>query len=178
MQGERRKTQVAFLHAMNPATGAAREFALNPPECSVGSEESNDAVIHDSTVSRRHARLRLRGRKWQVTDGGSSNGTYVADHRVVEWTTLRDGQEVRFGGARFVFRSGDAAAAQDKSGGPISKRASRFRAVAAIVVTGAVIGFAVAQYFLYRSYQRRVAVSKPGAKGQPLNKPGSTPGKR
>ncbi len=161
MQGGRRKTQVAFLHAMNPAVGATRELRLIPPECSVGSEESNDVVIRDGSVSRRHARFRQRRRKWQVIDCGSTNGTYLADRRVVAWTTLRDGQEVRLGGARFVFRSSYAPTARGTNDLSVLARASRLRTAFLVVVAGLLVGFAAAQYFLYRSYEHQLALSKP-----------------
>jgi pSer/pThr/pTyr-binding forkhead associated (FHA) protein len=162
MKESRRKVQVAILHVMNPATGAARELKLSAPECSVGSEETNEVFVRDGSVSRRHARFRRRWRKWQIIDTGSSNGTYVASQRVTRWTTLRDGQEVRLGGARFVFNS----AARVTSGLSLLQRFSKLGAILAVVVTALVVGFAGTQFFLYRKYHRQLASSKTERKGQ------------
>jgi hypothetical protein len=162
MQENRRKARVAILHAMNPASGAARELKLSVSECSIGSEESNEVVVRDGSVSSRHARFRRRWRKWQIVDTGSSNGTYVASQRVTRWTTLRDGQEVRLGGARFVFHS----AARVTSGLSLLQRFSKLRAILAVVVTALVVGFAGTQFLLYRKYHRELAASKTERNGR------------
>ncbi len=47
------------------------------PETSLGAEEGNDIVLHDSYVSGYHARLHWDGASWWVEDLGSRNGTYV-----------------------------------------------------------------------------------------------------
>lgn len=96
MLGGRRIAQQVFLLAVNPAARATRELKLSRPESSVGSDESNDLVIRDGTVSRRHALLRLRRRRgrWQVVDNGSTNGTYVGEKKAVAWITLHDGEEI------------------------------------------------------------------------------------
>ena len=77
----RRKATQAFLLGVNPTARAARELKLNKPECSVGTDESNDLIIPDSSVSRRHALIRRHRNKWQVLDGQSTNGTYIGDRK-------------------------------------------------------------------------------------------------
>lgn len=154
-----RKAREASLLAVNPTAGATRDVKLGKPECSVGSERSNDLVIPDGSVSRQHALIRLHRGRWQVIDRDSTNGTFVGDRRVTEWTSLRDGQEVRFGGARFVFRSGKAPGVRTTSGLPVRRRGSTLRAIIVLVAAGLVIGFAATQYFLYRSFQRQEALS-------------------
>lgn len=116
-------------------------------------------VIPDGSVSRQHALIRLHWGRWQVIDRESSNGTFVGDRKVTEWTSVRDGQEVRFGGARFVFRSGKAPGVRTTTGVPERRRGSMLRVIIALVAAGLVIGFAATQYFLYRSYQRQEALS-------------------
>jgi uncharacterized protein YkwD len=165
-----RKTQETYLLAVNPAPGATREFKLSRPESSVGNEESNDLVVRDSTVSRHHALIRRRRRGWQVIDNRSTNGTYVSGQKAIVWTTLRDGAEVRFGGACFVFRSANTSGARDIRGFPLRWRGSRLRTVMVLVVTGLLSGFAVTQYFLYHSYQsENVSIrSAPAVQGKAL----------
>jgi pSer/pThr/pTyr-binding forkhead associated (FHA) protein len=60
-------------------------------------------------VSRAHARLERRGEAWVVIDLGSTNYTRVNGNRIGE-AELQDGDEVRFGRARCVFRVGNGSA--------------------------------------------------------------------
>ena len=154
-----RKAREASLLAVNPTARATRDIKLGKSECSVGSEGSNDLVIHDGSVSRQHALIRLHRGRWQVIDRESSNGTFVGDRKATKWIALRDGQELRFGGARFVFRSGKPYPARTTSDLPVRERASKLRAIIVLVVAGLVIGFAATQYLIYRSYRHQEALS-------------------
>jgi uncharacterized protein YkwD len=156
MLGVLRKKE-AFLLAVNPLTHATGRIGLTRSGSSVGNEPSNDVVIHDSTVSRCHAVIRRRHGKWQVKDNRSTNGTYVKGQNAGHWTTMHDGEEVRFGGASFVFRSRPVSAARITSGfRRPRKRAAGLRAIIVVIAAGLVGGFAATQYFLFRSYQQRV----------------------
>lgn len=57
-------------------------------------------------VSRRHAQITLEDGAYMLEDLGSSNGTFVKrdDFEKIEKAEIRDGDEVSFGNARFVFR--------------------------------------------------------------------------
>ena len=159
MLGGRRKGTEAFLLAVNPTVRAARELKLNKAECSVGIEQSNDLIIHDGSVSRQHALIRRHRGKWQVLDRQSSNGTYVGDRKAVEWITLRDGQELRFGAARFVFHAGEAFERLSTNGTAERRsRFSRLRLLIVLVLIGLIVGVAATQYLTYRSYQRQEAL--------------------
>ena len=92
-----------------PASGAPIEIGQD--QVLVGREPTCDVVLTDGSVSRKHARLEKRGRIWTVVDQGSANGTFVDSQRVTE-TTLRTGQELRFGSVTFrVEIEGEEAAA-------------------------------------------------------------------
>ena len=173
MSGGRHKTQEAFLLAVNPTTNAARELKLIDHECSLGSEESNDLIVNESSVSRRHASFRQHRSKWQVLDIGSSNGTYLEDRRITEWTTLRDGQELRFGGTRFVFRTGRASVAGSSGRAPARKLGSRLRTFVLLGFLGLIVGFATVQYFLYRSYHHKLEKLRPNQNERELLRPGT-----
>lgn len=160
MLGRRRKPREAFLLAVNPAGRATREIRLNRSRSSFGSDEANDLVMCDSTVSRHHALIRRHWGRWQVVDNRSSNGTYVGDRKAVTWTTLRDGEEVRFGGAHFVFRSGKAFSVRATTDFPMHKGGFKLRTVIVLIAIGLAGGFAATQYLLYRSYQSQVASSR------------------
>jgi predicted component of type VI protein secretion system len=64
--------------------------------------------LNDGSVSRRHARLELRGESWWVVDQGSSNGTFRNGERGQEFE-LRGGDLVTFGAVAFEFVGGAAA---------------------------------------------------------------------
>jgi pSer/pThr/pTyr-binding forkhead associated (FHA) protein len=90
-----------------PASGSPIEIGQD--QVLVGRETTCDVVLNDGSVSRKHARLERRGRGWMVIDQGSANGTFVDSQRVAE-TTLRTGQELRFGAVGFrVEIEGDEA---------------------------------------------------------------------
>ena len=92
-----------------PSSGAPIEVGQD--QVLVGREPTCDVVLTDGSVSRKHARLERRGRLWSVVDQGSANGTFVDSQRVTE-TTLRSGQEIRFGSVTFrVEIEGEEAAA-------------------------------------------------------------------
>jgi DNA-binding winged helix-turn-helix (wHTH) protein len=68
---------------------------------------SLDCVIRlDSTdVSRRHARIMVKGTAATVEDLGSTNGTFVKGQRITAPVTLSDGDEIRLGSAVAIFRN-------------------------------------------------------------------------
>jgi pSer/pThr/pTyr-binding forkhead associated (FHA) protein len=55
-------------------------------------------------VSRRHARITIRGDRAMLEDLGSKNGSFVRNVRIDAPTPLLDGDEVRFGLFAFEFR--------------------------------------------------------------------------
>lgn len=69
----------------------------------IGRGLSNDIILEDTRVSRHHAQLRYKARRFWITDLGSTNGTYVNGERVNE-TALRDGDVVSLGGLELTFR--------------------------------------------------------------------------
>ena len=73
------------------------EVALDRQVLVIGRRLTNDIVIHDTNVSRQHARL-LRGPDgYSIEDTQSSNGTFVNDERVTDPRELEVGDLVRFG---------------------------------------------------------------------------------
>ena len=114
------------------AIGATRpvgEFAPSKDEVTIGSAPSNDLIIEDPTVSRSHARLtRAAARdEYQITDLGSTNGTYVNGRRVLGAAPIRKGDELRIGAARFTLMG----AAQQGEVSPRSAPASAAASAAA-----------------------------------------------
>jgi pSer/pThr/pTyr-binding forkhead associated (FHA) protein len=155
--GLRRHT-VGRLLAINPVDVRSREFVLREPQSLIGNDESNDFVVRDPTVSRRHAIVKRRKRRWELVDANSSNGTFVGDTRVtVQPAGLADGQEVRFGGAKFVFRETPITpnqAEERRALPPRKQSALSLRTASAFVLLAFVVGFAVMQYLSYLNYKR------------------------
>jgi len=69
----------------------------------VGRAQDNQIVLDDPTVSRHHAWIKSEGEDFMVFDVGSGNGTFVNDEKVSEPRRLENGDEVRFGEAKFAF---------------------------------------------------------------------------
>ncbi|MEZ0291588.1 MAG: FHA domain-containing protein [Solirubrobacteraceae bacterium] len=77
----------------------------------VGKAAENDiAIDEDPTASRLHAVLERFAAGWCVTDLGSANGTWVNGERIWASRRLRNGDEIRIGQTRLVFRDPLAAA--------------------------------------------------------------------
>ncbi|HEY2258806.1 MAG TPA: FHA domain-containing protein [Solirubrobacteraceae bacterium] len=70
-------------------------------ELIVGRHPSCDVVLHDLTVSRRHARLRFRDGNWVLHDLDSTNGTLVNEAPVVR-CKLRPGDRLAIGDERLL----------------------------------------------------------------------------
>lgn len=64
----------------------------------------------DRTLSRLHAVLERLGAGWSVRDVGSRNGTFVNGERISTERLLRNGDDIRLGSVRLVYRAQDAAA--------------------------------------------------------------------
>jgi hypothetical protein len=74
------------------------------PVVTIGRSGECDLVVHDLTVSRRHAALRLFGDQWFIEDLGSTNGTRVNRLTVRRATAVGPGDVVGFGGTAYRLR--------------------------------------------------------------------------
>src|SRR5262245_34718082 len=71
---------------------------------SIGRQGDNDLVLNAHTISRRHALLSMDASGYVVSDLHSSNGTYVNGMPITRVTSLRDGDDLRFGDAVVRYR--------------------------------------------------------------------------
>jgi hypothetical protein len=74
----------------------------------IGRMSSNDVVLADSNVSRRHAELRRDGEHWVLVDLGSTNGTLV-NGKLAKEHSLSDGDRLSFGTSELLFKSAKGA---------------------------------------------------------------------
>jgi adenylate cyclase len=79
--------------------------------CSLGRASSNEIVLLDQLVSRRHAIIQLQGeQEYWLVDFGSRNGSYINGRRIAAPTRLQDGDLLRFGTLEYRFRQPDSTA--------------------------------------------------------------------
>ena len=94
-------------------------FSLEADRTTVGKAAENDVALEDDpTASHLHAILERFPAGWCVTDLGSSNGTWVNGERIWSSHRLRNGDEIRVGQTRLMFRdplsaAGTATEAED-----------------------------------------------------------------
>jgi len=75
----------------------ATPYPLFEGENVVGRSAGVTVVIDAQGISRRHARLLIRGERIFLEDLGSKNGTFVEGRRVVERISIQEGTEIRLG---------------------------------------------------------------------------------
>jgi hypothetical protein len=84
-------------------------FELNRNEVSIGRDISNDFVINDAEVSRKHARLILEGDRYKIEDLNSTNGTYIDGQRLIGPHVMAIGEIILFGDNIGVIFDGEPA---------------------------------------------------------------------
>jgi transcriptional regulator with GAF, ATPase, and Fis domain len=81
---------------------AARSWESTSARCTIGSQEGNDLVVEDPTVSRFHCEIVLDSAGSHVRDLGSSNGTVVDGVRITG-AFLRSGSLIKVGAVTLRF---------------------------------------------------------------------------
>ncbi len=79
-----------------------RTFELEAEEIAIGRAADNDLVLDEPTVSRHHARLKRRYRRYVITDLGSRSGTRLNGFPVQE-AVLRSGDRIEIGTVTMVY---------------------------------------------------------------------------
>ena len=82
-----------------------REIPLGPGDTVLGRDADCEVTLASTTVSRRHARIRVTPEGALIEDLRSKNGTFVGSLRLAAPHRLQDGDEIRIGFARMVFRA-------------------------------------------------------------------------
>jgi DNA-binding winged helix-turn-helix (wHTH) protein len=81
-----------------------REIPLHEGENLIGRSRADAVMLQSTSVSRRHARLTISGDSARIEDLGSKNGTFVNGRRTEGAVTLVDGDIVRVGTVKLLFR--------------------------------------------------------------------------
>lgn len=87
----------SYQMVMREGPAPGKTFALSKEELYLGRDISNDIVVNDAEVSRKHARLLLQAGQYVVEDLGSTNGTFINDERISGPHILSAGEVIQFG---------------------------------------------------------------------------------
>ena len=173
--GGKRTVQVPEVRILwlNARGDEIREFRMLKSEVAIGSGEDNQFVIRRPSTSRRHALLAFRQGQYQISDLGSTNGTFVNGRRVRSPAIVEIGDEIRIGDATFILAKpadSDIAASAGKHSLP--KKVLTLRGTFEAVILSFVIGFGSAQYLAYLLYheQNRLML----AEAVPINQSDNT----
>lgn len=79
-----------------------RTFVVDRDRAVIGRSRRCDFVIDDANISRQHCELMLKGRHWQISDLGSTNGVAV-NGRQVSTSRLEPGDEITIGTSKLRF---------------------------------------------------------------------------
>ena len=89
--------QPSFRLVIRSGPSVGKIYSLDKNEMFLGRDLSNDIVINDPEISRRHARLYSQGTTYVIEDLGSTNGTFVNGQRLMGPNVLRPGDMMAFG---------------------------------------------------------------------------------
>lgn len=87
--------------------GERREILVTKEEFLIGRGVDCDLRLNESVISRHHCVLRQHGSGYQLSDLGSSNGTYLNGQRLVSQAAVKSGDELRVGTFHFIIDLGD-----------------------------------------------------------------------
>jgi pSer/pThr/pTyr-binding forkhead associated (FHA) protein/MinD-like ATPase involved in chromosome partitioning or flagellar assembly len=86
-----------------PEDGAPQSLPLNRT-VTIGRVDGNDIVIHDSAMSRQHARIEVTEDGLTIVDLGSLNGVLLNGERIEQARALYEGDVVQIGRTHFTVR--------------------------------------------------------------------------
>jgi FHA domain len=101
------RAQYRLVVRQGPVPGQI--FELTSSEVNIGRDISNEFVINDAEVSRKHARLTLEGDRYRIEDLNSTNGTYIDGQRLIGPHLLAIGEIIMFGDNIGVVFDGERA---------------------------------------------------------------------
>jgi DNA-binding winged helix-turn-helix (wHTH) protein len=94
-------TAVSFGHVLLYGN---RECLLCEGENLVGREPTAEVFLDSKSVSRRHAVVTVCGDQAKLTDLASKNGTFIDAEPLKQEASLADGNVIRFGAVKVIYR--------------------------------------------------------------------------
>jgi predicted component of type VI protein secretion system len=95
-QEENMASQITRL-VMRTGPTPGKTYELNQSIITIGRDVTNNIVINDAEVSRRHARIVAQAGGYVLEDTGSTNGTAINGQRLMGPHLLRPGEIIVFG---------------------------------------------------------------------------------
>jgi predicted component of type VI protein secretion system len=86
-----------FRIVMRTGPTPGKAFPLEKTETFIGRDLSNDIVINDPEISRRHSRIFLQNGLYVLEDLGSTNGTSINGQRLIGPYSMRNGEIITLG---------------------------------------------------------------------------------
>lgn len=109
--------------------------------CAIGRSRSNQLVLPDTRVSRRHSLIHLQGEEeYWIVDFGSINGTCLNGKRLTHPAALRHGDVIEISEHRIKFNQKHASMASESSTDLTAATARELRHVNAWLLVADVIG--------------------------------------
>lgn len=90
-------TTQSYQLVMRVGPSPGKVFTLSQNEVFIGRDVSNEIVVNDAEISRRHSRLSVHTGGYTIEDLGSTNGTFVNGQRIAGQQLLEPGQTIRLG---------------------------------------------------------------------------------
>ena len=101
-QPQQQQTQAQARLLLVTTTGT-QSIPLESTLMTIGRGLNNDIILEDPRISRHHAQLRYRSRRFWIADLGTTNGTFVNNERITE-RALRSGDIISLGGFELSFK--------------------------------------------------------------------------
>ncbi len=87
----------SFRMILRSGPNPGKVFPMEKVELFIGRDLSNDVVINDPEISRRHSRLLFSNGAYLLEDLGSTNGTSINGQRLMSPTAIRHGDIITLG---------------------------------------------------------------------------------
>ncbi|MCK6542098.1 FHA domain-containing protein [bacterium] len=87
----------------------ATRFRIEKDDAIIGRRPENDIMIANVMISGKHARVEKKNGLYQITDLGSTNGTFVNGTRVTGSAEIKNQDHINFGAVELIFMTDENA---------------------------------------------------------------------